>query len=127
MRKQYSFRPGDTGLDAWDVDRLIELSASFAVRQIPIGSIWEVDEVYWFADGEQRPTVRTIIEHIRLTNEVDSSYPIILGADRRVMDGMHRVVKAILDGQGTIAAVQFEIDPEPDYRNCMPSDLPYDE
>jgi hypothetical protein len=27
MRKQYHFRRGDAGLDAWDVDRLVALSA----------------------------------------------------------------------------------------------------
>jgi hypothetical protein len=26
MRKHYHFQPGAAGLDAWDIDRLIELS-----------------------------------------------------------------------------------------------------
>jgi len=41
------------------------------------------------------------------------------------MDGMHRVIRALLDGQTTIAAVQFEIQPEPDFRNCVPEELRY--
>jgi len=41
------------------------------------------------------------------------------------MDGMHRVIRALLDGRTTIAAVQFEIQPEPDFRNCVPEELPY--
>lgn len=53
-------------------------------------------------------------------------YPIILGFDGRVMDGMHRVARALLEGRTTIKAVQFEDHPEPDYRNCHPDDLPYD-
>jgi len=81
VRKQYHFWPGEHGLDAWDVDRLIE--------------------------------------------EVDLSHPIILGFDGRVMDGMHRIAKALLQGRTTISAVQFEIQLEPDYRNCRPEDLPY--
>jgi len=127
MRKQYSFKKGGAGLDAWDVDRLIELSADLVVRQVPLDAIWQLDELYWFDDGEERPTVRSLIDHIRLINEVDLSYPIILGADGRVLDGMHRVVRAILEGRDTVDAVQFVTDPEPDYRNCKPSDLPYDE
>ncbi len=52
-------------------------------------------------------------------------YPIILGNDGRVMDGMHRIARALLEGHATIKAVQFEIQPGPDFRNCTPDDLPY--
>ncbi len=125
MRKQYNFWPGEHGLDAWDVDRLIELSQGLPVLDVPLDSISKVDTDYWFQHGPIVPTVRRVVEHIRLIAEVDVSYPIILGADGRVMDGMHRVARAILDGLSTIRAVQFEVQPEPDYRNCSPDDLPY--
>ena len=124
MRKQYHFWPGEQGLDAWDVDRLVRLSAGLPVEQIPLDSIDEVDSVYWFTD-ELAPTVRAVVEHTRLIEEVDTSYPIILGSDGRVMDGMHRVARALLEGRSTIAAVRFETHLEPDYRNCRPEDLPY--
>ena len=42
------------------------------------------------------------------------------------MDGMHRVVKAYLQGQSTIKAVQFTKDPKPDYIDVDPKALPYD-
>jgi hypothetical protein len=125
MRRQYHFRPGQIDLDAWDVDRLVALTAGWPTKEVDLGAIAEVDAVYWFNDGDQQPTVRAIVEHMRLVNEVDPSYPIILGASGCVMDGMHRVVRAILEGRTTITAVQFEVDPEPDYRNCRPRDLPY--
>ena len=124
MRKQYHFWPGEQGLDAWDVDRLVRLTAGLPVEQVPLESIDEVDSVYWFTD-ELAPTVRAVVEHTRLIEEVDTSYPIILGSDGRVMDGMHRVARALLEGSSTIAAVRFEAPLEPDYRNCRPEDLPY--
>jgi hypothetical protein len=127
VRKQYHFWPGEDGLDAWDVDRLVALSADFHVKEVPLSSIREVDQVYWFDDRDQLPTVRNVMTHIRLVQEVDPSFPIILGADGRVMDGMHRVVRALLEEQDTIRAVQFEVQPEPDYRNVRPRDLPYEE
>jgi hypothetical protein len=46
--------------------------------------------------------------------------------DGRVMDGMHRISRALLDGASVIAAVRFEVLPKPDYRNCQPDDLSYD-
>jgi hypothetical protein len=38
-----------------------------------------------------------VIEHARLIREVNLRYPVILGPDGRVMDGMHRVARAILE------------------------------
>jgi hypothetical protein len=121
VRKQYNFWPGPDGLDAWDVDRLIELSRDLPVRSVALSSIWELDTAYWAAPL----TVRDVADHMRLVNDVDPSYPIILAADGRVMDGMHRVVRALLDGRTTIDAVRFEVQPDPDHRGCSPDDLPY--
>ena len=127
MRKQYHFWPGPEGLDAWDVDRLIALSASLPVRDVAVETLPDLDSDYWFDGSAEVPTVRKVVEHLRLVLEVDPDYPIILGADGRVMDGMHRVARALLEGRRSVPAVRFEAIPEPDYRNCRPQDLPYDE
>lgn len=124
VRKQYHFWPGEDGLDAWDVDCLVELSAGLPVEQVRLDEIREIDSVYWF-DERDRPTVRKVVEHMTLVNEVDLSYPIIVGPDGRVMDGMHRIAKVLLGGGTTIAAIRLTELPPPDYRGCRPEDLPY--
>jgi hypothetical protein len=124
VRKQYHFWPSDNGLDAWDVDRLIRLSAELPVIEVPLAAIAEVDTVYWFDGKSEQPTVRKVIEHARLISEVDTTYPVILGPDGRVMDGMHRIARLLVDGQATVRARQFDVLPEPDYRGCAPEDLP---
>jgi len=125
VRKQYHFWPGEQGLDAWDVDRLILLSRDLPVCRVPLTSIADLDTDYWFAGSSETPTVARILEHVRLIEEVDPSYPIILGVDGRLMDGMHRVARAVLRGESSIDAVRFETQPDPDFRNCRPGDLPY--
>ena len=125
VRKQYHFWPGEGDLDAWDVDRLIALSASFDVEEIDHSSVWEVETVYWF-DEHDKPTVRKVIEHARLIQDVDLAYPIIIGPDGRVIDGMHCVARALLERATTIRAVRFDVIPDPDFRNCRPGDPPYD-
>jgi hypothetical protein len=125
VRIQYHFRGGQTGLDAWDVHRLIELSGDLPVIEIGLDAISEIDAKYWFFDRPDRPSVRDIVDHVRLILAVDPSYPIILGPDGRVMDGMHRVARALLEGRMSIRCVRFEKLPEPDFRNCRPEDLPY--
>jgi hypothetical protein len=124
MRKQYHFWPGEVGLDAWDVDRLIGLVADLPVDDVALADLPEIDSEYWF-DVSERPTVRKVVEHFRLVTEVDVSYPIILGPDNRVMDGMHRVARALLDGRPMIKAKRLSELPPADYRGCRPAELPY--
>jgi hypothetical protein len=126
VRRQYHLRPGARGLDAWDVHRLIRLSACLPVLRVPVDAIRDVDTAYWALPGTRQPTVRDVVAHLRLVLDVDLSYPVILGSDGRVMDGMHRIARALLEGRSEIAAVRFPVDPEPDHRDVRPEDLPYD-
>jgi hypothetical protein len=125
MRKQYHFWPADVGFDAWDVERLIELARDLPVRSIAVESVNELDTEYWFEGSDAVPTVRNVVEHARLMLEADLSYPIILGYDGRVMDGMHRIARALLEGHAEISAVRFPSPVKPDFHNVRPDELPY--
>jgi len=125
MRKQYHFRKTERGLLAWDVDRLVERSAGFEVLEVPLSEIVELDQSFWFDHEGDEPTCRRISHHAKLMMETDLDYPIILAQDGRVMDGMHRVCKALIEERETIRAVQFATDPEPDYVDVPPDELPY--
>ncbi len=52
MRKHYHSWLGRSGVDAWDVDRLIKLTAELPVEQVAVAEIHEVDSVYWFDDWQ---------------------------------------------------------------------------
>lgn len=123
MRKQYFFRPTAGGFSAWDVDRLIQMTETLPRRRVPLADIRELGEP-WFGSGES-PTWQALVEHVKLMDAADLSFPIILAADGTVMDGMHRVAKALRAGHTEIEAVQFSADPPPDYVNVRPTDLPY--
>ena len=124
MRKQYYFRSSPRGLLAWDVDRLVELSRGFPIRTIPLTEIRELDHA--LDDDGQPITWREFVEHMALVDAADLAYPIILAANGDVMDGRHRVAKALLARRATIEAVQFVEDPEPDLVGRDPDDLPYE-
>ena len=126
MRKQHHFRESPNGFYAWDVDRLLDLSKNIEASDVRLDEIAELDEDYWFAGSTERPTCRKIVEHCALIERADLSYPVILCADGRVMDGMHRVGKALLEGRETIKALKFVATPAPDYVDVTPGDLPYD-
>ena len=125
MRKQYFFRPSADGLLAWDVDRLVALTKDFPREFIALDAVGELDKPL-AGDGEKQ-TWRALLEHMRLIEEADLSYPIILSATGEVMDGRHRLAKAALRGDSRILAVRFLRDPEPDFIGRGPDDLPYEE
>jgi hypothetical protein len=125
MRRQYHSQQVGSRQFIWDVHRLVDLTKHFPVEHVPLSRIAELDEAYWFEGG--RPTCRAIALHARLIAETDLVYPIILSSEGRVMDGMHRVCKALIENRGTIAAVRFERNPEPDYIDADVEQLPYDE
>lgn len=125
MRRQYHFRQVGQDTYIWDVYHLVERTKTFVIKIVALADIRELNEAYWFPD--QFPTTQQIIEHFQLMQDADLSYPIILCAEGRLMDGMHRVAKASLLGHGDILAVQFEQTPEPDFINVDEEDLDYDD
>jgi len=127
IRAQYYFRQSDQGLLAWDIRRLVELTRDFPVEQIQLAEIAELDEAHWYEHEGDSPTCRSLLQHMRLIDEVDLSYPIILDRDGRVMDGMHRVCRAVREGVDEISAVRFATHPEPDFVGCDLDELPYDD
>jgi len=124
LHQQYHFRKSEQGLLAWDVFKLVRMSKDFDVIQVPVSDIRELNEDYWFGQGESILT-KDIAGHAKQIYDADLSYPIILCPEGRVMDGMHRVCKAFLLSHDTISAVKFKELHEPDYVGKEPHELPY--
>ena len=101
----------------------MQLSANLPRKRIPLSEIRELDQTCF---GEyESPTWRAMLQHIKLIDDADLSFPIILSSSGAVMDGMHRVAKAVRQDGRDIEAVQFEVDPEPDHVGRGPEELPY--
>ena len=60
MRKQYYYRASDRGVLAWDVDRLIQLSADLQRKTVPLARISELDDS-WCGEHEP-PTWRSMLD-----------------------------------------------------------------
>ena len=58
-------------------------------------------------------TLRELVGHMKSVNNADLKYPIILDEDGEIMDGRHRIMKALLKGKKTIKAVRFKENPPP--------------
>ena len=62
------------------------------------------------------------VGHMRMVLEADLSYPIILDSTGDIMDGRHRVAKALLMGLPTIKFVRFVENPEPSFEGEIPKE-----
>jgi hypothetical protein len=127
MRAQYHFRPSAQGLRVWSVSKLVLLSQGLPRERVALAAIRELDEPYWTTGHTKGLTCREISEHAQLIRDSDLAFAVILSSDGRVMDGMHRVCKALLEGVTEVEAVRFLTDPEPDFVGVNPDDLPYDD
>ena len=94
------------GRNSWDVPRLFALSKDLPIMQIPL------DHMNIFKTYEKL-TMREFVMHMKAVLDADMNYPIILDEDGEIMDGRHRVMKAMLKNLPTIKAVRFEKNPLP--------------
>lgn len=108
LRPQYHLRPSPQGLLAWDVRKLIEQAAAQQLQPRLVA-------------------LSAIAEHMKLVEAADTAYPILLDAQGRLMDGMHRAVKRLVQGHPDIWALQLPITPAPDFIGVAADDLPYED
>lgn len=127
MRQQYHFRSIGPDTHIWDVNKLLASTQSLPVEDVPLDAIQELNEAYWYDLGGDAPTCRSIANHIALVQAADLTYPILLCPAGKVIDGMHRVVKALLLKLPHIQAIRLPTLPTPDFVNVSPDDLWYDD
>lgn len=95
----------------WMVPNLIEKSKNLPVFDLPIAAIHSGGHV-WGDDASPY----AIAEHVKRAMDVDTSHPVIMCQRGFIMDGWHRVLRALIDGVPTIKAVRFEKTPQFDYK-----------
>lgn len=98
----------------WHTPTLWKKAEGLPVKMLKIDSILEFDQNCWFS-ADDPPTCKRVAQHAKRIFNADLSYPIILSSAGLLMDGGHRISKAWLAGETYIRAVQFEVDPEPDW------------
>ena len=125
MRKQYHLRQVGSHTHVWDVHKLIRAARDLPRLDFPVDDIAELDKNWWYQEPGAVATPRSIAHHMALVGKTDLAHPIVLCSKGRLMDGMHRVVKAVMEGRRHILAVRFAITPAPDFVDVSLDDLPY--
>lgn len=94
------------GRHYWSVARLHQLSVSLPRMEVPLDHLG-----VWYK--YENLTLRELVMHMQAVQAADLTYPIILDEDGELMDGRHRLMKAMLLGHTTILAVRFDENPPP--------------
>jgi hypothetical protein len=94
------------GSHQWAVPRLFELARNLPIMDVVIDHM----SVYF---TYEKLTLRELVGHMKAVEAADLERPIILDEDGCLMDGRHRLMKAILLGHRTIKAVRFDENPSP--------------
>lgn len=94
------------GKHSWSVARLFELSKNLKVMDVPLDHL----HLYYVYE---RLTLRDMVMHMQTVQKADLNKPIIIDEDGELMDGRHRLMKAMLNNKKSIKAVRFDINPSP--------------
>lgn len=117
QKKQYQdllweFNPSDNRVTldgkTWKATTLFAKIKDLPVFDVPVAAI----DLHWNVWNIK--DIATFIRHVVSVNKADLSYPIIFDEDGQLMDGYHRVCKAILENRKTIKAVRFKENPAAD-------------
>jgi len=114
----------------YDVYRLLHYAETLPVHTAPLSRFTsQLDDACWTDTngGRVRPrdvlevlqknpnaarTHRAWQEHIQKIKQVDTGRPLLVVGTSYVMDGMHRLVKLVLDGVEKVSFKQFDTLPE---------------
>ena len=92
----------------WKVSTLLEAAKGLEEFELPLAGIdmsgkpWNMSGFIW------------ILYHIQRVQKANLKYPIILCPEGQIIDGWHRIAKAVLQGKETIKAVKLRVMPEVD-------------
>ena len=102
----------------WLTKRLWELTKSLPVFEYEVTTFNGFDKDVWFG-SQHKPTVNKVLDHYKKIEKAKFDYPIIISQDGIILDGVHRICRAYLDGRKTIPAVRFKVDPTPDQKHSV--------
>ena len=89
----------------YNIHACILLATDIDVEEIPIRHIDRSSE------SPCDDTFMSFVSHVKSVVDADTTKPILMNEFGAVIDGRHRIAKALLDGDETIKCKQFLTDP----------------
>lgn len=100
----------DDNGNSWNVTTLFEFAKDLKVFNCPVASLYTGCKVW----HDEIMSPNGFVYHVKRMMDADITKPIIISDDGFVMDGWHRIARAMYDGRTTVPAVRFDKNPSPD-------------
>ena len=94
------------GKKVWIMAKPIDMAKDLEVFDLPLAHI-DIDVAPW---GDKKP-IENFAYHMKRVQHSDLKHPVIMSQSGFIMNGWHRVVKAMLEGRESVKAVRFERNP----------------
>jgi hypothetical protein len=98
------------GKRVWLVSNLIERAKGLEPFDLPLRALNAGSGVW-----DPIESAYDLARHMKRVQETNLEHPVIMDEEGFIMDGWHRVAKALLEGRETIKAVRFDKTPACDY------------
>ncbi len=90
----------------WDIENLVRQAKKLDIMEIPMDHLCIDQNIAGIP-------IRTFVSHtLSIMDCSHNQYPIILDDTGSIMDGRHRVARALFDKEKSIKAVRFEENPK---------------
>jgi len=93
----------------WDMADLVALAATAPAKRVEVSSLSAVNKDVWFARTGRTPTLRALAAEFRQVWAADPDQPLLAVAGLGLIDGMHRLVRAMVDGRSHVALVTLSL------------------
>ena len=94
----------------WKFKHLFEASRSKPRIEVPVEELNVLDADVWFSPTGRAPTLRNIAHEFKRVEQVDPGCPAIIVRTIGLIDGTHRLIKALLRGERSLACVEFDME-----------------
>jgi hypothetical protein len=93
--------------ECWEVEALWDAVKGLTPETVDLATLDEVTDTSLWLCHWRDPTHPMTVPELARIDTADMSYPVILHPRGWLMDGMHRVAKALMSGSATVQAVRL--------------------
>lgn len=96
----------DKSVPHWNVSYLVSQSQDLPVFDCPLAALD-------LSHASYTCNIREMVGHMAACFDADAKHPILLDENGQIMDGRHRIMKALYEGKTSIPAKRFTTNPIP--------------
>jgi hypothetical protein len=100
----------DTEEHEWQLSDVLASAATRPVTYVAVHDFEQLDEDVWFAGTGRAPTLRELASEYGQVQAADLERPLLAVDGLGLLDGTHRIVRALVEGRSELPMVSLSLD-----------------